>query len=201
MGLWCVRRVRYDHLVLPPRTRCMDLMMMKKKKFKFKVDFQLDELSSVPFVNGVLFCKVRLLDGGFSEESSRWGPRASRTAKEPQTAVFPPRFRTRSPQGFACGVTALAYPAKEATSGSVWRVAWTELPACAREMLCSARINIHARWPCLNLNQKRNPVTPHSRLSDAVQGNYSGRTRAIRALKRRVAACSAPTWFLPISQR
>lgn len=50
---------------------CMDLMMMKKKKFKFKVDFQLDELSSVPFVNGVLFCKVRLLDGGFSEESSR----------------------------------------------------------------------------------------------------------------------------------
>ncbi|XP_053286076.1 protein FAM102B [Pleuronectes platessa] len=49
----------------------MDLMMMKKKKFKFKVDFELDELSSVPFVNGVLFCKVRLLDGGFSEESSR----------------------------------------------------------------------------------------------------------------------------------
>lgn len=44
---------------------------MKKKKFKFKVDFQLEELSSVPFVNGVLFCKVRLLDGGFSEESSR----------------------------------------------------------------------------------------------------------------------------------
>ncbi|XP_077463049.1 EEIG family member 2 isoform X1 [Stigmatopora argus] len=49
----------------------MDLMMMKKKKFKFQVDFELDELSSVPFVNGVLFCKVRLLDGGFSEESSR----------------------------------------------------------------------------------------------------------------------------------
>ncbi|XP_076873477.1 EEIG family member 2 [Brachyhypopomus gauderio] len=45
--------------------------MMKKKKFKFKVDFELDELSSVPFVNGVLFCKVRLLDGGFSEESTR----------------------------------------------------------------------------------------------------------------------------------
>ncbi|XP_066533770.1 protein FAM102B isoform X2 [Hoplias malabaricus] len=45
--------------------------MMKKKKFKFRVDFELDELSSVPFVNGVLFCKVRLLDGGFSEESTR----------------------------------------------------------------------------------------------------------------------------------
>ncbi|KAI1882913.1 hypothetical protein AGOR_G00239790 [Albula goreensis] len=49
----------------------MAFIMMKKKKFKFKVDFELDELSSIPFVNGVLFCKVRLLDGGFSEESSR----------------------------------------------------------------------------------------------------------------------------------
>ncbi|KAK7799317.1 hypothetical protein U0070_019129 [Myodes glareolus] len=46
--------------------------MMKKKKFKFKVDFELEELSSVPFVNGVLFCKMRLLDGGsFTAESSR----------------------------------------------------------------------------------------------------------------------------------
>ncbi|XP_030629023.1 protein FAM102B [Chanos chanos] len=49
----------------------MAFIMMKKKKFKFKVDFELDELSSVPFVNGVLFCKVRLTDGGFAEESSR----------------------------------------------------------------------------------------------------------------------------------
>ncbi|KAJ8011607.1 hypothetical protein DPEC_G00060010 [Dallia pectoralis] len=49
----------------------MSFIMMKKKKYKFKVDFELDELSSVPFVNGVLFCKVRLLDGGFTEESSR----------------------------------------------------------------------------------------------------------------------------------
>ncbi|CAN9507864.1 unnamed protein product [Ophioblennius macclurei] len=49
----------------------LDLMTIRKKKFKFKVDFELDELSSVPFVNSVLFCKVRLLDSGFSEESSR----------------------------------------------------------------------------------------------------------------------------------
>uniref|UniRef100_A0A8D2KTD1 Family with sequence similarity 102 member B n=1 Tax=Varanus komodoensis TaxID=61221 RepID=A0A8D2KTD1_VARKO len=46
--------------------------MMKKKKFKFRVELELDELSSVPFVNGILFCKVRLLDGGsFIGESSR----------------------------------------------------------------------------------------------------------------------------------
>ncbi|XP_030061061.1 EEIG family member 2 [Microcaecilia unicolor] len=50
----------------------MAFMMMKKKKFKFRVDFELDELSSVPFVNGILFCKIRLLDGGsFNVESSR----------------------------------------------------------------------------------------------------------------------------------
>ncbi|KAF1383941.1 hypothetical protein PFLUV_G00137060 [Perca fluviatilis] len=49
----------------------MSFILMKKKRFKFKVNFNLDELSSVPFVNGVLFCKVRLLDGGFAEESSR----------------------------------------------------------------------------------------------------------------------------------
>ncbi|XP_048845133.1 protein FAM102B-like [Brienomyrus brachyistius] len=49
----------------------MAFIMMKKKKFKFKVDLELDELSAVPIVNGVLFCKVRLIDGGFSDESSR----------------------------------------------------------------------------------------------------------------------------------
>lgn len=52
-------------------TRIMSFILMKKKRFKFKVDFDLEELSSVPFVNGVLFCKVRLIDGGFAEESSR----------------------------------------------------------------------------------------------------------------------------------
>ncbi|XP_075473156.1 EEIG family member 2 isoform X2 [Ascaphus truei] len=56
----------------------MAFMMMRKKKFKFRVDFELDELSSVPFVNGILFCKIRLLDGGsFSVESSREGVQAN----------------------------------------------------------------------------------------------------------------------------
>ncbi|XP_028987082.1 EEIG family member 2-like isoform X2 [Betta splendens] len=49
----------------------MSFILMKKKRFKFKVDFHLEELSSIPFVNEVLFCKIRLLDGGFAEESSR----------------------------------------------------------------------------------------------------------------------------------
>ncbi|XP_061657964.1 early estrogen-induced gene 1 protein-like isoform X2 [Syngnathoides biaculeatus] len=38
--------------------------LTKKKKFKFQVHFTLEELTAVPFVNGVLFCKIRLIDGG-----------------------------------------------------------------------------------------------------------------------------------------
>ncbi|XP_075041277.1 early estrogen-induced gene 1 protein isoform X2 [Mixophyes fleayi] len=46
--------------------------LTKKKKFKFQITFLLEELTAVPFVNGVLFCKVRLLDGGdFVSLSSR----------------------------------------------------------------------------------------------------------------------------------
>uniref|UniRef100_A0A3B4F163 Protein FAM102A-like n=1 Tax=Pundamilia nyererei TaxID=303518 RepID=A0A3B4F163_9CICH len=46
--------------------------LMKKKKFKFQVHFTLEELTAVPFVNGVLFCKIRLVDGGdFAILSSR----------------------------------------------------------------------------------------------------------------------------------
>ncbi|XP_067826005.1 protein FAM102A isoform X1 [Heptranchias perlo] len=46
--------------------------IMKKKKFKFQTTFSLEELAAVPFVNGVLFCKIRLLDGGdFTQLSSR----------------------------------------------------------------------------------------------------------------------------------
>ncbi|XP_054711804.1 EEIG family member 2-like [Uloborus diversus] len=46
--------------------------MLKKKKYKFKVDLVLQELSAVPFVNGVLFAKIRLVDGGtFTEQSQK----------------------------------------------------------------------------------------------------------------------------------
>lgn len=47
--------------------------LTKKKKFKFQVHFTLEELTAVPFVNGVLFCKIRLIDGGdFAILSSRY---------------------------------------------------------------------------------------------------------------------------------
>lgn len=63
---WPVWRLSHQHLA-----SAMSFILLKKKRFKFKVDFDLEELSSIPFVNGVLFCKLRLLDGGFAEESSR----------------------------------------------------------------------------------------------------------------------------------
>ncbi len=44
---------------------------VKKKKFKFQTHLTLEELTAVPFVNGVLFCKLRLLDGDFVATSSR----------------------------------------------------------------------------------------------------------------------------------
>ena len=46
--------------------------MLKKKRYKFQVELQLEELNAVTFPSAVLFAKLRLLDGGsFSEISSR----------------------------------------------------------------------------------------------------------------------------------
>ncbi|XP_066568893.1 early estrogen-induced gene 1 protein [Amia ocellicauda] len=77
--------------------------LMKKKKFKFQTHFTLEELTAVPFVNGVLFCKIRLLDGGdFATSSSReevlencvrWKKRFSFVCKmsaNPTTGVLDP---------------------------------------------------------------------------------------------------------------
>jgi len=47
--------------------------MSRKKRYKFQVTFELEELSSVPFVNGILFTKLRLLEGShFSDVSERY---------------------------------------------------------------------------------------------------------------------------------
>jgi len=46
--------------------------MLKKKRYKFQVELQLEELNAVTFPNAVLFAKIRLLDGGnFCEITSR----------------------------------------------------------------------------------------------------------------------------------
>ncbi|KAJ8263325.1 hypothetical protein COCON_G00157820 [Conger conger] len=77
--------------------------LTKKKKFKFQTHFTLEELTAVPFVNGVLFCKIRLLDGGdfasassrqeVQEHSVRWKKRFSFVCKmsaNPATGVLDP---------------------------------------------------------------------------------------------------------------
>uniref|UniRef100_A0A3P9HXW3 C2 NT-type domain-containing protein n=1 Tax=Oryzias latipes TaxID=8090 RepID=A0A3P9HXW3_ORYLA len=40
------------------------ISFLLKKKFKFQVSLTLQELTAVPFVNGMQFCKIRLMDGG-----------------------------------------------------------------------------------------------------------------------------------------
>ncbi|XP_053551369.1 protein FAM102A [Bombina bombina] len=77
--------------------------LAKKKKFKFQTSFTLEELTAVPFVNGVLFCKVRLLDGGdfvclssreeVQENCVRWGKKFTFVCKmsaNPATGVLDP---------------------------------------------------------------------------------------------------------------
>lgn len=50
----------------------MSFSIGKKKKYKFAVRLRLEGLSSVPYINGRLFAKVRLIDGGsFCQESER----------------------------------------------------------------------------------------------------------------------------------
>uniref|UniRef100_A0A8C9XE21 Estrogen-induced osteoclastosis regulator 1 n=1 Tax=Sander lucioperca TaxID=283035 RepID=A0A8C9XE21_SANLU len=75
---------------------------VKKKKFKFQTHLTLEELTAVPFVNGVLFCKMRLLDGDFVATSSRqevrencvrWRKRftfVSKMSANPHTGVLDP---------------------------------------------------------------------------------------------------------------
>ena len=47
--------------------------IMKKRKYKFSVTLNVEELSSVPFLNSVLFVKCRLLEGGtFADVTDRY---------------------------------------------------------------------------------------------------------------------------------
>nr|XP_014348153.1 PREDICTED: protein FAM102B-like isoform X2 [Latimeria chalumnae] len=45
--------------------------LTRKKSMKFRVTFELDSLTNIPFMNGILFCKIRLVDGRFNGNSSR----------------------------------------------------------------------------------------------------------------------------------
>uniref|UniRef100_A0A5S6QY23 C2 NT-type domain-containing protein n=1 Tax=Trichuris muris TaxID=70415 RepID=A0A5S6QY23_TRIMR len=53
---------------------CVSTMssMLRKKRFKFQVDMLLADMCNVPFVNAILYSKIRLLDGGnFCDHTNR----------------------------------------------------------------------------------------------------------------------------------
>ena len=46
-------------------------LVMTKKRFKFQVTVLIDELNAVPFVTGVLYCKLRLKNGTYTDSTAR----------------------------------------------------------------------------------------------------------------------------------
>ncbi|KAL7043040.1 hypothetical protein ACKWTF_001371 [Chironomus riparius] len=72
--------------------------MMKKKKYKFECDLNLEEMIEVPFLNAVLFAKIRLLDGGFQEISNREEVKAH-TVKWGQHFRFPCKMSANASTG------------------------------------------------------------------------------------------------------
>lgn len=73
--------------------------MMKKKKYKFTVDLHLEELVEVPFLNAVLFAKIRLLDGGSFQEHSNREEVKNHTVKWGQKFEFPCKMTSNASTG------------------------------------------------------------------------------------------------------
>lgn len=91
------------------------MLSMKKKKFQFEVQFNLQELSSVPFVSGVLYAKVRLIDGGqFTRQSTRYDFWLARLVQDNKHLCFNRveidnhRVRWNCPFSFSCKLSANA---------------------------------------------------------------------------------------------
>ena len=49
----------------------MSLLALKKKRYRFNVDLCLEELSEVSYAKGVLFAKIRQIDGGSYTDLSK----------------------------------------------------------------------------------------------------------------------------------
>ncbi|XP_058819576.1 uncharacterized protein LOC131682239 isoform X2 [Topomyia yanbarensis] len=73
--------------------------MMKKKKYKFTVELHLEELVEVPFLNAVLFAKIRLLDGGSFQEHSNREEVKNHTVKWGQKFEFPCKMTSNASTG------------------------------------------------------------------------------------------------------
>uniref|UniRef100_U5EXK9 Hipothetical protein n=1 Tax=Corethrella appendiculata TaxID=1370023 RepID=U5EXK9_9DIPT len=73
--------------------------MMKKKKYKFTVDLHLEELVEVPFLNAVLFAKIRLLEGGSFQEYSNREEVKNHTVEWKQKFEFPCKMSANASTG------------------------------------------------------------------------------------------------------
>jgi len=73
--------------------------MTKKKKYKFQVDVCLEELLEVPFVAGVLFAKLRLLDGGNFQDHSKRQEVKDHTVKWGDRYSFPCKMQANASTG------------------------------------------------------------------------------------------------------
>lgn len=63
--------------------------IIKKKRYKFSVDLTLNELTEVSFGKAILFAKVRQLDGGSFEQSSKREEVSNHAVKYDQRFSFP----------------------------------------------------------------------------------------------------------------
>ena len=63
--------------------------IIKKKRYKFQVDLTLNELTEVTFGKAILFAKVRQLDGGSFEQSSKREEVVNHAVKYDQKFSFP----------------------------------------------------------------------------------------------------------------
>ncbi|XP_055645094.1 uncharacterized protein LOC129780633 isoform X2 [Toxorhynchites rutilus septentrionalis] len=91
--------------------------MMKKKKYKFTVELHLEELVEVPFVNAVLFAKIRLLDGGSFQEHSNREEVKNHTVKWGQKFEFPCKMTSNASTGVLDPCTVRVSVRKEIKGG------------------------------------------------------------------------------------
>ena len=73
--------------------------MLKKKRYKFQVNLCLDELSEVSYSKGIIFAKIRQLDGGsFTDVSKRMEVRNHRVQYSARF-VFPAKMNANASSG------------------------------------------------------------------------------------------------------
>uniref|UniRef100_A0AAG5DCS3 C2 NT-type domain-containing protein n=1 Tax=Anopheles atroparvus TaxID=41427 RepID=A0AAG5DCS3_ANOAO len=102
--------------------------MMKKKKYKFSVELRLEELVEVPFLNAVLFAKIRLLDGGSFQEHSNREEVRNHTVKWGQKFEFPCKMTSNASTGVLDPCTVRISVRKEIKGGrSYQKLGFTDL--------------------------------------------------------------------------